>query len=492
MEFDWSGATRTLEEFGGRHTTLHVPKTGLPYFDALKLYGAIDLYIGLREDVCIRDAGNEWCAEGRSRADRLKGRDERVFRLIRKSNLKPKPQRNVKEGDYCQALRSLLLSGEGNQGFQDSLHEANGPFAGFDSAIQSGIRGLAAASYTTLQSGQSSNKTCIARIPLSGGLLAFAGNKRTETVGDILFLPVFEGRVDLSKVVSPLRAWLASPNALCAQALMTLGLRASLFVEGFQDRLTAVVYNKRVKQGDFAYSGAISIGSTAVGRISSSSFATNTYRAFRQLVAASWKGGKATDLASHAIAMAHWLMQPTAKNLSAVITSQEMLKAKGKERLQILTRPEYVKEVCTMMYGECSGDAENIHNFARAVARAIYYARMAGTDNPPKRWYDEVATLRSAPNDKAFFNRALNLLELGHRENIFVGTEDSHRYDPRNLMKSAGGDFETFRDLFRMYLIQESRPPERVGDASSAGPVSAAEEAGADSPNAAGEEEDGQ
>jgi hypothetical protein len=492
MKFDWSGATQTLEEFGGSRITLHVPKTGLPYFDALRLYGAIDLYIGLREDVCMRDAGTEWCAEGRSRVDRLIGRDERVFKLIRKSNLKPKPERNVKEGDYCKALRSRLVSGEESHAFRDSLHEANGPFAGFDSAIQSGIRGLAAASYSTLQSGQSSNKTCIAHIPLSGGLIAFAGYKRTETVGDISFLPIFEGRVDLSKVVSPLRAWLASPNALCAQALMILGLRACLFIEGFQDRLTAVVYNKRVKQGDFAYSGAISIGSTAVGRITSSSFATHTYRVFRQLVAASWQRNKATDLASHAIAMAHWLMQPTAKNLSTVITSQEMLNAKGKRWLQILTRPEYVEEVCTMTYGECPADAENIHNFARAIARAIYCARMAGTDNPSKRWYDEVATLRSAPNDKAFFNRALNLLELGHRENTFVGTEDLHRYDPRDLMKSAGCDFETFRDLFRMYLIQESRPPERVADSSSPSSVSAPEEASAESAEAVREEEDGQ
>ena len=118
---------------------------------------------------------------------------------------------------------------------------------------------------------------------------------------------------------------------------------------------------------------------------------------------------------------------------------------------------------------------------------------MAGTDNPSKRWYDEVATLRSAPNDKAFFNRALNLLELGHRENIFIGTEESHRYEPRDLMKSAGNDFETFRDLFRMYLIQESRPPKGVADTSGAETVSAAEgpeEAPAYLTTSATEEED--
>jgi hypothetical protein len=142
---------------------------------------------------------------------------------------------------------------------------------------------------------------------------------------------------------------------------------------------------------------------------------------------------------------------------------------------QIFTDVDYVREVWAMAYGECPGGTGDIQKFARAAAMAIYYGRMDRKDDPDepalrravqaKRWYDEVATLRSAPNDRAFFNRALNLLELGHRERTFVGTEEQQRYDPGELMKSVGNDFETFRDLFRMYLIQESRGTKRVADA---------------------------
>ena len=47
--FDWSTAADTLQDFGGESTMLHIPKTGLPFFDTIRLYGAIDLYIGLME-----------------------------------------------------------------------------------------------------------------------------------------------------------------------------------------------------------------------------------------------------------------------------------------------------------------------------------------------------------------------------------------------------------------------------------------------------------
>lgn len=479
MNFDWSTAGSALVDFGGELRTLRLPKTGLPFFDALQLYGAIDLYIGLREDVKIHDAGNEWLVEGRCRVEQLKGRDEHILRQVRHSNLKPKPNRGLKDKDYCQTLRSSLCCSHDRQALQDSLHQANGPFSGFDSAIQSGIRGVAAASYDTMQSGQSTAAECIAKIPLSQGLLARAGAMRTEAVGDILFLPVFEGPIDLSKVVSPVRSWLASPNALCAQALMLLALKTSLFAEGYQDRLQSVVYNKRVRQGDFAFSGQINIGATALGKIKSPLFAAHTHRVFRDLVRRAWTD-KEAELVPDALAMAHWLMQPVPKNLSPMIASQEKLKAKGYQ--QIFTKSEFVREVSAMTYGECRDDAGNIHMFARAVARAIYYARMESSDDPAKRWYDEVATLRSAPNDKAFFNRALNLIELGHRENTFVGTEEAERFDACELLKSAGNDFETFRDIFRMYLIQESRPRRGVAVAGPS-PEPTAEENRGDSLN---------
>lgn len=459
--FEWSKAAAVLNDFGGKAITLHVRKTGLPFFDALRLYGAIDLYIGLREDVCIRDRGSEWLVEGHRRLHRTIGRDNAALDLVRK-NIAPKVRRAVETIPFCTALLKSLESGMGFGDQYDSLHEANKAFARFDSAIQSGIRGIAASSYDTMQSGQSTAKQCIAQIRLSNGLLAFAGSRRTETVGDIFFLPVFEGRIDLAKVVSPVRAWLASPNAPCAQALMLLALKTSLFAEGYQDRLRSVVYNRRVKQGDFAYSGVISIESTAVGKVKSSSFAAVLYGAFRRAVSETWRNKKA-EFVPHVIAMANWIMQPTARYLSGLITSQEKLKAAGTEH--IFTRSEYVQEVFTMAYGEWQGDCESIHSFARAVASAIYYARMKDADDPAKRWYDEVATLRSSPNAKAFVNRALNLIEIGHRENPFVGSQDSHRFEACGLLNLIGDEFETFRDLFRMYLVQESRPPERGGSA---------------------------
>lgn len=460
MEFDWSAAAGVLNGFGGDEITLHIHKTGLPFFDALRLYGAIDLYIGLREDVCIFDQGGEWRVKGHRRPHRTNGRDQTALDHIRQ-NIAPKVKRSVQTKMYCKALFKSLESGRDLSNQDDSLHQANKAFARFDSAIQSGIRGIAASSYHTMESGQSTAKQCIAQIRLSHGILAFTGEARTEVIGDIVFLPTFEGHVDLSKVVSPVRAWLAVPNALCAQALMLLALKTSLFAEGYEDRLTSVVYNRRVKQGDFAYSGNITIASTAIGKIKSSEFVAVLYGVFRRAVNKGWKNKKATDFAPHVIAMANWLLHPTANHLSGLITSQEKLKADRKE--QIFVRSEHVQEVFTMAYGQWHGDCDSVHKFTRAVARAIYSGRMKGVDDPGKRWYDEVAMLRSSPNPKAFINRALNLIEVGHRENSFVGTEENHRFDACALLKLVGNEFETFRDLFRMYLIQESRPPRRKG-----------------------------
>ena len=454
--FDWSNATSLLNGFGGLSITLHVRKSGLPFFDALRLYGAIDLYIGLREDVCICDQGSEWVVEGRMRLHRMIGRDQAALDIVRK-NVDPKVKRSIKTVTYCHGLLKSLESDVDLSDQEDSLHRANKAFARFDSAIQSGIRGVAASSYDTMQSGQSTAKECIAQIRLSHGLLAFAGKARTETVGDIVFLPIFEGPIDLSKVVSPVRAWIAVPNVLCAQAMMLVALKTSLFAEGYEDRLSAVVYNRQVRQGDFAYSGNIAIASTAIGKIKSSAFAAVLHGVFRRAVGKAWQNKKATEFVPHAIAMANWLMQPTTRYLSGLITSQEKLKAAGME--QIFTLSDHVQEVFEMAYGEWHGDSENVHKFARAIASAIYYARMKGADDPGKKWYDEVATLRSAPNPKAFVNRALNLIEIGHRGNTFVGSEESHQFEPDSLLQLIGNEFETFRDLFRMYLVQESRPP---------------------------------
>ena len=52
------------------------------------------------------------------------------------------------------------------------------------------------------------------------------------------------------------------------------------------------------------------------------------------------------------------------------------------------------------------------------------------------------------------------LIEQGHREHSQVGTAHKHEdFNPQALLNSIGTDrasFESFRDLFRMYLVQES------------------------------------
>lgn len=467
IDFKWSDAAKILENFGGTPVSLQVFKTGLPFFDVLRLYGAIDLYIGLREDVKIVDQGTRWFVESKRRAERLKGRDVIAFRQVR-DKLKPKPARKITEKDYCEALYASICSGQYLSAAQDSLHEANGPFSGFDSSIQSGIRGVAAKSYDTLQSGQSSAKECIARVRLSQGLLAFAGKKRTESVGDIFFLPVFEGQIDFAKVVTPLRAWLRSPNTVCAQALVALALKTSLFAEGYQDRLTAVVYNKRVRQGDFAYSGIVSIDSTAIGRIQSPRLAAHAYLVFQALVRNAWSSDRA-DFVPHALAMAYWLIQPLPKHLSGLITSQEVLHREG--RAQMFTEPEHVKEVFKMSCADWQGDYVSVQRFAKAVASGIYFARVANEKtfkDRGKAWYNEVTMLRSAPSEKEFIQRAMILIEQGHREHSQVGTvHREEAFDPRALCESIGSDrkrFEAFRDLFRMYLVQESTHQQRQHD----------------------------
>lgn len=116
-----------------------------------------------------------------------------------------------------------------------------------------------------------------------------------------------------------------------------------------------------------------------------------------------------------------------------------------------------------MSYGHWGGNHEAVRKFARSVASGIYYSRMAKETSQEERrkaWYDEVTMLRSASTAKAFVERAMILIEQGHREHSQVGTD--HRdeaFDPQALFSSIGSDrgsFETFRDLFRMYLVQES------------------------------------
>ncbi len=457
--FDWTAAGDSLATFGGELVTLHVPKTGLPFFDALRLYGAIDLYIGVREDVTIIDAGNEWAVEAKSRNNRVAGADQAAFAYVWKKRKPLAPE-------YCDRLRNGIVNRVPFAG--DPHIAATKALSGLDSALQAGIRDSAATSYTTLQTGQTSESTCcVAKIPLSSGLLAFAGKKRVEGIGSITFLPIFEGKVDLSKVVSPLRAWLGVPHLLCAQALAVLTLKTSLFAEGYQERLKGVVFNTALggRRSD-NYSGFVAVGSTAIGKMGSADFCAHVHHVFRELVASAWKRqGRdyaVTALTPAALALGFWLMQPVPKHLSSMITAQEQLHRSGLPGI-FLANTDYVQEVFRMTYGTWKGDHDATRRFARAVASSIYYARMVkekDAQGRQKAWYDEVTMLRSSPSAKAFIERAMILIEQGHREHAQIGT--AHRneaFDPDALLKSIGLDraeFETFRDLFRMYLVQES------------------------------------
>jgi hypothetical protein len=455
LTFDWSKAEALLQDFGGKRETFYVQKTGLPFFDVLRLYGAIDLYIGLREDIAIKDNGNEWEVTGAARQHHITKRDETAF-LIWKNNI-------AKAEKYCKQLRAYLREKQPFEDGKDVFVKAEKEFVGLDAVLQTGIRGVSAYTYETLQTGQTSKVECKVEIPLSQGLLAFAGKKRCEAIARILFLPIFEGRVDFTKVVSPLRFWIGPPNIICAQALILLALKTSLFSEGYADRLSAVVYNTDFdSRKNYNCSGIISIKSTAVNRINSVHLAGQIYRTFRRIVENAWRKDRRPNspMPEDALSMAYWLMQPVAKHLTSMITSQERLRANGHQH--IFTDHEYVKEVFIMSYGEWNQDFESVHKLAKAVASAIYFARQskANKEEKGKAWYDEVVMLRSAPTPKAFIERVLILLEQGHKEHGQVGT--IHRdeiFDPSDLYKSIGKDrrdFETFRDLFRMYLIQES------------------------------------
>jgi hypothetical protein len=169
-------------------------------------------------------------------------------------------------------------------------------------------------------------------------------------------------------------------------------------------------------------------------------------------------------------------MQPVRTHLSSMITSQERLRRGKKEEGNYIGQPtlfdapnkNYAKEVFEMTYENWKGDHEAVRKLARAVASGIQWSRgrdekgiFFDSKEQRKRWYDEVVMLRSAPSAKTFLERVMILIEQGHREHGQIATV--HRdedFDPKALFDSIGSnrsEFETFRDLFRMYLVQESR-----------------------------------
>ena len=348
MRFDWSNAAKTLSGFGGEPITLTVQRTGLAFFDALQLYGAIDLYIGVREDIELSNRGDRWKVKGQRRTHTLSGKDKMALAVVWK---KKKPDKDA----YCRNLSQMLERGVSIQN-DPSVNELW--LGGLDRSLQAGVRGTAASDYETMQSAQTSKKTCIAEVPLSQAVLANSGRRRVLRLGNISFLPIFEGPIDLSKVVSPLRSSLTVPNVLCAQALALLALRSSLFAEGYEDRLSEVVFETNLgRQRSDNYSGIISVKSTAVGRMRPADFVDRVYRTFRTLVQSAWirRGGtyEAGELAADALCAAMWLIQPVAASLSALVTSQEKMHCRRMGHFLRTSRD--VQEVFNMSYPAWQG-----------------------------------------------------------------------------------------------------------------------------------------
>ena len=222
--------------------------------------------------------------ERRARKARLQGRDVRTFQ-------QPRSAKSPTPAAYCGKIAACLTNG----GTPPEIPRVSAKKE-MDATLQAGIRDHAAAKYSTLQSGQSSAAPCVAQVSLADGILVLSGQRRVQTgVGELLFLPIFEGPIDLSRVVSPLRVWTTVPNVICAQVLAVLALRTSLFAGGYQDRLLAVAFNTNFdsRKRDNS-SGVITIASTAIGQVSTAALASHLYRVFRELVRAAWTRQKAT------------------------------------------------------------------------------------------------------------------------------------------------------------------------------------------------------
>lgn len=488
----WPDMGIALQKLGGTPETIYVRKTGLPFFDAQRLYGAIDQVFGLNGDTKIIDDGMCWKIIGNTR----KINNEKLCHHIGhvRSGISPKPK--GKSDEIAEQLRNSLRTPNRSVPIADiTKHRGTGSFSGLDSVLQSGVRGTSAASYDTLQSGNTGARECQVEIELFDGILAAAGAARTESVGDLVFLPVFEGEIDFSKIVVPLRAWLKIPSPLCAQALLLLALETSLLAEGYRDRLSAIVYNRRVQQGEFAYSGVLSVEQTALANSGALDRKTvdQLYTVFRQCCLKAWEGGKSTSMYQPALVLAQWIIHPHVhKYLTAMITSQEKMTAEGLPNVFINNNS--VKGIFEMTHGVVpESTREACQKLAEAVSSAIRYARQHESiveakkakdqlDNAKserkyresrKEWYDEVTLLRSASKARQFFQRVLILLEQGKIEESRIATSDFKQdFNPVEMLQQYEAnpqEFQKFRDLFRMYLMQRTGVPKDLSTGNKSG-----------------------
>ncbi len=443
IDFDWSGASQTLKTFGGDQKEFYVPKTGMPFFDALRLYGAIDLYPGLRDKITVCDLGSQWKVSAQFRSHQSEDRSKKIESL---ANVLKKEKLSNKEQTCLVQLEQAIW---GMDWPLEPLRNVSLPLDNPDSALKDGVRDTAASSYKGLETGFGKES----KVAFADALLALSGQKRTENSAGIYFLPIFEGEVDFSKVVSPLRAWTGIPNLLCAQVLMLLALKTSLFAEGYADRLSAVVYNTDLDgRKFFNYSGIISIQSTALAKshlfnqdiTKQTRFIDHFYRTFQSLIGRAWdreRGYKSKPEVEDAYAHAYWLLQPNRpKHLSSLVTSLERQKRNNRPSIAYNAQKNesYVKEIFQMSYGSWQGDHQTLRKFAKAVASGIYFAREADKEyaDRGKAWYDEATMLRSAPSAKAFIERAMILVEQGKRINTLIGSDTRQEdFNPGSIVR---------------------------------------------------------
>ncbi len=463
---------------------LHIPKTGLPFLDVLRLYGALEIYSDdVQCEVFMHDAGHAWHLQTRMNACPTENSNyvqqsesqqilQQWLIALRRGALKPSDDAFMAQFHAALHTNTTYPSGE--------LLNVALPLENPDSAIKAGVRDGAAIKYRGLEAGQGMK----AVLPLADALLVFAGQSRMEEIAGIRFLPVFEGRCSVPEVVTSInltgfgKGSIIIPSVLCVQVLYLLALKASLLVleNDCADCLVAVAYNTNyAPRGNYNFSGVIAIQSTLLSKLQSHRMASHILESYTLLLYKAWdttNNNVSTDFTAHCLTMAEWVMQPTPKRLSALITGQEKLRCLTQSTnryLNIFTQPTDVQEIFTMSYTNWSGNVaggssgsgyEAVRKFAKAVSSAIWETRQRTAENKGKAWYDEVSILRSASTPKAFRERALTLLEQAHRRNPAIAT--IHReedFDPIALLASVGDDrreFEAFRDLFRMYLIQQS------------------------------------
>ncbi|HDN26632.1 MAG TPA: hypothetical protein ENG03_05970, partial [Thioploca sp.] len=143
--FDWSTAADTLQDFGGESTMLHIPKTGLPFFDTIRLYGAIDLYIGLREDVYIHDEGATWRVNSLTRKNLIEGKKETAVTLLKEKPISKRDWKWLKYLDDALENKSRWPI--------TPMRNLKSPLRNPDSALRDGVRNQAASKYSGLETG---------------------------------------------------------------------------------------------------------------------------------------------------------------------------------------------------------------------------------------------------------------------------------------------------------------------------------------------------